>query len=704
MLHQIGVGVLGPVFRAYQPEPGRLVAVKQFRLDLPPDSAHRFVAALDRLIAADLTDVGIATPLAAGLEGFTPYLAMDFVAADAFDVFMRDYGPAPVADALRVATQLGRALDFAAAGEVYHGALHPRDVLVSADDTRVTGLGIVQVLESLRLVPPVRRPYTAPERLAGQSWDRRADVFSLAALIYEMLFGRRIAGLGRDAAEAITAVEGVDADVLRALFSKALAEAPAERFDTALAFAEALHDALAASAQPARGARIRRKRDTDRSPGRRTARPSLPLEPEPALPLLTLAVEPEPTQGPLDEPLLRHVEEPGLPPRVDLDLLITEPLAEVANDAPPPGAVGQPPHAFDDLTLKADDDVRYATVAPEPDALPPVAREMPAPTEAWRDAPGEAEPDVRRAEPLAAEPVQAGLADVQLPAAAVSLSTAALEQGRSAVWPIALALAVGLAVGYAFGYGMGTREPAQNAGAAAHQSPPQASAEPAAGQSVAPPAVQTVPPAATPPPAPAAVLKPAAEAERARQPEPAAPRARAPQPERTPVVLGRLVVRSVPAGARVTVDGRDAGVTPASVRDLAVGSHVIRIAHQGYVTAERRVRIRTAQPAQSIEVDLEASRPVRRAVAPPAAPERTSGLPADAPGAKAGSLMVDSRPAGASVFVDGRMVGTTPLLLDAVTAGEHSVRLELNGFRAWTSGATVTGGERTRVSGSLEQR
>ena len=55
VLHQIGVGVLGPVFRAYQPDPGRLVAVKQFRLDIPPESAHRFVAALERLIAADLT-------------------------------------------------------------------------------------------------------------------------------------------------------------------------------------------------------------------------------------------------------------------------------------------------------------------------------------------------------------------------------------------------------------------------------------------------------------------------------------------------------------------------------------------------------------------------------------------------------------------------------------------------------------------------
>ena len=48
VLHQIGAGVLGPVYRAYQPDPGRLVAVKQFRLDLPPETSHRFVAALDQ--------------------------------------------------------------------------------------------------------------------------------------------------------------------------------------------------------------------------------------------------------------------------------------------------------------------------------------------------------------------------------------------------------------------------------------------------------------------------------------------------------------------------------------------------------------------------------------------------------------------------------------------------------------------------------
>lgn len=66
--------------------------------------------------------------------------------------------------------------------------------------------------------------------------------------------------------------------------------------------------------------------------------------------------------------------------------------------------------------------------------------------------------------------------------------------------------------------------------------------------------------------------------------------------------------------------------------------------------------------------------------------------------------MIDSRPAGARVFVDGRLVGTTPLLLDDVAPGDHAVRFELEGFDPWSATARVTGGERVRVSGSLEQR
>ncbi len=244
VLHQIGAGTLGPIFRAYQPDPGRLVAVKQFRLGFSPESASRFVAALERIVAADLTHTGIAAPIAAGAIDTTPYLALDFVAADSLDVVIREYGPLPIGDVLRFTRQLGRALDVAAGAGVLHGALHPRDLLMTADDVRITGLGIAAALEEVGMIAPIRRPYSAPERSGGGSWDRRADVFSLAALTYEMLFGRAIVGVGADAADGITTIDGADSEALHMLFSKALAADPMQRIGTASAFVTDLRAVL----------------------------------------------------------------------------------------------------------------------------------------------------------------------------------------------------------------------------------------------------------------------------------------------------------------------------------------------------------------------------------------------------------------------------------------------------------------------------
>src|SRR5438477_12384135 len=78
VLHQIGAGASGPVFRAYDPDRERLVAVKVFRLDLPPERVHQLVAELQRLAAAGLTRPGIAAPLAAGIDGNSAYLAQEF--------------------------------------------------------------------------------------------------------------------------------------------------------------------------------------------------------------------------------------------------------------------------------------------------------------------------------------------------------------------------------------------------------------------------------------------------------------------------------------------------------------------------------------------------------------------------------------------------------------------------------------------------
>ena len=65
--------------------------------------------------------------------------------------------------------------------------------------------------------------------------------------------------------------------------------------------------------------------------------------------------------------------------------------------------------------------------------------------------------------------------------------------------------------------------------------------------------------------------------------------------------------------------------------------------------------------------------------------------------------MIESRPPGASVIVDGRHVGTTPMNLGELRAGNHAVRLERPGYRIWTSGVSISAGEQNRITASLEK-
>ena len=142
-------------------------------------------------------------------------------------------------------------------------------------------------------------------------------------------------------------------------------------------------------------------------------------------------------------------------------------------------------------------------------------------------------------------------------------------------------------------------------------------------------------------------------------------------------------MRSTPAGARVSIDGRDAGVTPAVVRDLARGSHSVRVTRDGYIAEERRIVIAPRREAVSITV------PLSPAVA-------TNGR-------FVGDLTVQSRPTGAKVFLDGKLIGMTPLSFPAVRAGEHAVRLEYDGYRRWSSVVRVVANEANRVTASLER-
>ena len=125
-----------------------------------------------------------------------------------------------------------------------------------------------------------------------------------------------------------------------------------------------------------------------------------------------------------------------------------------------------------------------------------------------------------------------------------------------------------------------------------------------------------------------------------------------------------------------------------AVRDLEFGTHAIVVEAPGYPRWQQTVTLSPERPSQSFEIVLDN-------------PGAASGG-AGAPFAAAG-LQVDSRPAGAQVWLDGRPAGVTPLLLPNVSVGTHSVRIELTGYRPWTASVSVVAGERARVAASLEQ-
>jgi Protein kinase domain/PEGA domain len=616
VLQQVGAGALGPVFRAQATSStgtDRFVAIKAFKLDLPPERVHQFVAELERVVAAGLKRAGIAAPLAAGIEENTPYLVQEFVAADSLDVLVRDYGPAPPADAVQVAVQLAGALDYAAVVNVVHGTLHPRDLLLSSDQSRMTGLGVTRALERVGVTPPVRRPYTAPERIAGGTWDRRADIYSLAAIVYEMLWGRRVQGAGSHAVAGLTEVQGADLASLRATFARALAEKPEGRFDTALEFAAALKQGFPGVVE-------------GRDAGRILLNPA------------------------------------------DTGRVLSDPARETPSDLE---------------LIRTAENARYRDVESGPAII----------------APGVV--------PALSTSIRTSGAVLGLHES--SAAESALDRTRSALWPLGLALIVGLALGFAAGYGVGNREravatvasPAGAAPATEAQPTPSAQPAPTIGrdftESSVPEPSKPVPPAV-------------ATAESAHTVQPAngtrAAAAATSGSRSGAAESGRLLVRSTPAGARVFVDGRERGRTPATVQDLARGSHRVRVVQDGYTPQERRVTVTRSQPSQSISVALTRARPeppptktasAAASRAPAETPRRSSGE------SFSGALSVDSRPAGAKVFLDGKLAGTTPLALAQVGAGEHVVRIEHDGYRKWSSSVRVVAGERNRVTASLEK-
>ena len=68
-----------------------------------------------------------------------------------------------------------------------------------------------------------------------------------------------------------------------------------------------------------------------------------------------------------------------------------------------------------------------------------------------------------------------------------------------------------------------------------------------------------------------------------------------------------------------------------------------------------------------------------------------------------GTLMINSQPRGARIFLNDRYVGQTPMLIRALPAGSRAVRLRLDGYQPWSRGVSVVANDVTRVAAKLNR-
>jgi hypothetical protein len=260
VLHQIGVGVLGPVYRAQDSVRDQLVAVKAFKIDAPPEQAEEIADALQTVAQAMPRHRGLLEYIAAGVERTTPYLVMAHSDVPSLDTKLKPGVPLDAEEALDLIATLADAIDSAHSRGIIHGTLHPRDVFV--DDRggcRVSGFGVATTLAHAGIKSvPIRRPYSPPERVAGGPIERSADLFALGAIVFELFSGRRVVGTGRDAAvRCAVSAPDVDVEHLRTALAAMLAENPAHRPSSAISFAQAITQAVRPRGLTAASARKR---------------------------------------------------------------------------------------------------------------------------------------------------------------------------------------------------------------------------------------------------------------------------------------------------------------------------------------------------------------------------------------------------------------------------------------------------------------
>lgn len=194
----IGEGSMAWVYRARDPEIGRTVAIKVLKDKGGFDREYLARFQREAQSAGGISHPHIVTIYDVGWVDGTPYITMEYLAERSLAALLADGAKLPLSQVLLVAVQLASALDFAHRRGVVHRDVKPENILLLDGGTvKLTDFGIArcesaeQVQRTIAGTVLGTPRYMSPEQASSRELDGRSDLFSLGAILYELLTGRK---------------------------------------------------------------------------------------------------------------------------------------------------------------------------------------------------------------------------------------------------------------------------------------------------------------------------------------------------------------------------------------------------------------------------------------------------------------------------------------------------------------------------------
>jgi predicted Ser/Thr protein kinase len=295
IINLLGKGAMGIVYKALDPDIDREVAVKTIRFDLISDEDEknelmlRFIR--EARAAGKLVHPNIITIHDVGKEKDMTYIVMQYIEGPSLQNWISSKKKFSAQDIVKLMLQLCDALNFAHESGIVHRDIKPANILLDNNGKpHICDFGVAHVEMSTitQTGATIGTPsYMSPEQVMGKKIDKRSDIFSLGAILYELLTGRRpfegesittvIYKIVNEEAVPITQVRKELPPEFEHIISKALAKDPDNRYGSCAEFADDLKEITHFSDETLAMTGVRESAFAVRAPEKKRKKLFLPL-------------------------------------------------------------------------------------------------------------------------------------------------------------------------------------------------------------------------------------------------------------------------------------------------------------------------------------------------------------------------------------------------------------------------------------------